>query len=196
MSEVPSPESVGRAVLERLGVAEDPMTGADPVSFLRSLGAAGVALVKNPAGTAAANGRMAIGLAAAVRAAAGRAVGSEASGPVAPAVGDKRFIDPAYEDNPLFFLLAQDYLLSGQLVSELTAQQVVLGQQEEQRVVLVCRVDETLVADRGSHRAGRLATHGPSRRRSYRSGEADSHPAVRSRSPRRVLHQRDTRSTQ
>src|SRR5450759_108767 len=119
MSEVPSPESVGRAVLERLGVAEDPMTGADPVSFLRSLGAAGVALVKNPAGTAAANGRMAIGLAAAVRAAAGRAVGSEASGPVAPAVGDKRFIDPAYEDNPLFFLLAQDYLLSGQLVSEL-----------------------------------------------------------------------------
>jgi len=48
MNEVPSPESVGRAILERLGVAEDPMTGADPVSFLRSLGAAGVALVKNP----------------------------------------------------------------------------------------------------------------------------------------------------
>ena len=119
MNEVPSPESVGRAILERLGVAEDPMTGADPVSFLRSLGAAGVALVKNPSGTVAANSRMAIGLAAAVRAAAGRAVGSDVSGPVAPAAGDKRFRDPAYEDNPLYFLLMQDYLLSGQLVDEL-----------------------------------------------------------------------------
>ena len=119
MNEVPSPESAGRAVLERLGVAEDPMAGADPVSFLRSLGAAGVALAKNPAGTVAANSRMAIGLAAAVRAAAGRAVGSEASGPVAPAPGDKRFRDPAYEHNPLYFLLEQEYLLSGQLVDEL-----------------------------------------------------------------------------
>jgi polyhydroxyalkanoate synthase len=119
MTEVPNLESVGRAVLERLGVAEDPMTGADPVSFLRSLGAAGVALAKNPAGTVAANGRMAIGLAAAVRAAAGRAVGSDASGPVAPAAGDKRFRDPAYEDNALYFLLEQEYLLSGQLVDEL-----------------------------------------------------------------------------
>jgi len=119
MTEVPSLESVGRAVLERLGVAEDPMTGADPVSFLRSLGAAGVGLAKNPSGTVAANGRMAIGLAAAVRAAAGRAVGSDASGPVAPAAGDKRFRDPAYEDNPLYFLLEQEYLLSGQLVDEL-----------------------------------------------------------------------------
>jgi polyhydroxyalkanoate synthase len=119
MTEVPSLETVGRAVLERLGVAEDPMTGADPVSFLRSLGAAGVALAKNPSGTVAANGRMAIGLAAAVRAAAGRAVGSDASGPVAPAAGDKRFRDPAYEENPLYFLLEQEYLLSGQLVDEL-----------------------------------------------------------------------------
>ncbi len=119
MSAVPSPESVGRAVLERLGVAEDPMIGADPVSFLRSLGAAGVALVKNPAGTAAANGRLAIGLAAAARAAVERAVGAETSGPVAPAPGDKRFKDPAFEENALFYLLMQDYLLGGQLVNEL-----------------------------------------------------------------------------
>ena len=98
MNPAPSPESVpvgvGRAVLDALGVAEDPMIGADPVSFLRSLASAGVALVKNPTGTVAANGRMAIGLAAAVRAAAGRAVGSEVAGPMAPAVGDKRFLDP------------------------------------------------------------------------------------------------------
>ena len=119
MNPAPLPELAGRAVLDRLGVAEDPLIGADPVSFLRSLGAAGVALAKNPVGTAAANARLAIGLAAALRATARRAVGSETSGPVSPAAGDRRFADPAYADNPLFFLLAQQYLLSGQLVTEL-----------------------------------------------------------------------------
>ena len=117
-----SPESVGQSILERLGIAEDPLVGVDPVSFLRSLAAAGIALVKDPgaaAGVAAANARLVIGSAAAVRASAGRAVGSETAGPVSPAAGDKRFADPAYADNPLYFLLAQEYLLSGQLVTEL-----------------------------------------------------------------------------
>ena len=117
-----SPESAGQSILQRLGIAEDPLVGVDPVSFLRSLAAAGIALVKDPgaaAGIAAANARLAIGSAAAVRASAGRAVGSETAGPVTPAVGDKRFADPAYADNPLYFLLAQEYLLSGQLVTEL-----------------------------------------------------------------------------
>jgi len=117
-----SPESAGQSILQRLGIAEDPLVGVDPVSFLRSLAAAGIALVKDPgaaAGIAAANARLAIGSAAAVRASAGRAVGSETAGPVTPAAGDKRFADPAYADNPLYFLLAQEYLLSGQLVTEL-----------------------------------------------------------------------------
>jgi hypothetical protein len=55
----------GVAVLDRLGIVEDPLIGADPVSFLRSLAAAATALAKNPVGTAAANARMALGLAAA-----------------------------------------------------------------------------------------------------------------------------------
>ena len=89
------------------------------MSFLRSLAAAGVGLVKHPSGIVAANARMAIGLGAALRATALRAVGSEAPGPVAPAAGDKRFKDQAYEDNPLYFLLEQEYLLASQLVTEL-----------------------------------------------------------------------------
>jgi polyhydroxyalkanoate synthase len=114
-----SPESAEPSVLDRLGIAEDPMTGADPVSFLRSLAAAGVALAKNPAGAAAANARLAIGLGAAVRATALRAFGAETAGPMSPTNGDKRFTDPAYADNPLYFLLQQQYLLSNQLVAEL-----------------------------------------------------------------------------
>ena len=49
------------AVLDRLGVAEDPLVGADPVSFLRSLGAAAVGTAKHPTQTVAANVRMLLG---------------------------------------------------------------------------------------------------------------------------------------
>jgi len=119
MTPATDPESAARSVLDRLGIAEDPLVGADPVSFLRSLAAAGVGLVKNPAGVAAANTRLAIGVAAAVRATAQRAIGGATSGPVSAAAGDKRFADPAFADNPLYFLLAQQYLLAGQLVAEL-----------------------------------------------------------------------------
>jgi len=112
-------ELAGRSVLDRLGVAEDPLIGVDPVAFLRSLVAAGGALAKNPAGTAAASSRLAIGLAAAARAAGARAVGAEASGPVSPAPSDKRFADPAFDDNPLYYLLQQQYLLSSHMVDEL-----------------------------------------------------------------------------
>src|SRR5471030_2839846 len=119
MTQPEASESNVRAVLDSLGVAEDPLVGADPVSFLRSLAAAGVAVVKNPAGAVAANARLAIGLAAAVRAAAGRAVGGDSAGPVSPMTGDKRFVDPAFAENPLYFLLAQQYLLGNQMVTEL-----------------------------------------------------------------------------
>ncbi|MEP7092122.1 MAG: alpha/beta fold hydrolase, partial [Nocardioidaceae bacterium] len=98
---------------------EDPLVGADPVSFLRSLAAVAPALVRNPTGVVAANARMVTGLAAAVRAAAGRAVGLETAGPVSPVKGDKRFNDLAYAENPAYFLLAQQYLLTRRLVDGL-----------------------------------------------------------------------------
>ena len=107
------------AILDRLGVIEDPLVGADPVSFLRSLAAVPAALTKNPRAAAAANGRMLIGLAAAARAAAGRGVGRDSAGPVAPTKGDRRFDDLAYVENPLYYLLAQQYLLANRLVDDL-----------------------------------------------------------------------------
>ncbi|MGO9559726.1 MAG: PHA/PHB synthase family protein [Acidimicrobiales bacterium] len=114
-----SEESRGQSVLDGVPALEDPMTVADPVSFLRSLAAAAAALAKNPAAAAAANARSAIGLVAAAQAAVVRAMGGEMAGPLSPATGDKRFADPAYADNPLYFLLEQQYLLSAQLVTEL-----------------------------------------------------------------------------
>lgn len=68
---------------------------------------------------AVANARLVIGLAAAARATADRAVARNAPGPVSPAAGDKRFRDLANAENPLYFLLAQQYLLGCRLADEL-----------------------------------------------------------------------------
>jgi polyhydroxyalkanoate synthase len=114
-----SDESVDQGAIDSAPSLEDPMSVADPISFLRSLVAAGTALAKNPAGAAAANARLAIGLVAAAQAATVRAFGGEVHGPLSPTTGDKRFTDSAYADNPLYFLLEQQYLLTSQLVTEL-----------------------------------------------------------------------------
>jgi polyhydroxyalkanoate synthase len=120
MTSATSPSAAEHPDLDSFDSTGDPMTGGDdPVSFLRSLAAAGTALVKNPGGIAAANMRLAVGLGAAIRAAAEGALGGEMCGPLAPATGDKRFADPAYANNPLYFLLEQQYLLGTQLVTEL-----------------------------------------------------------------------------
>jgi polyhydroxyalkanoate synthase len=128
-SQSPGPESSGadssgsvaesKSLLDQLGIAEDPMAAADPVSFLRSLTAASNAVVRNPAAIVAANTRLAFGLAAAVRATAARAVGLDTEAPVSPAKGDKRFLDQAFAENPFYFLLEQQYLLAAQVVEEL-----------------------------------------------------------------------------
>ena len=119
MKPAQDPDSAAPSVLDSLGIAEDPMTSADPVSFLRSLGAAAGVLAMNPAATAAASTRLMIGLAAAVRATAERMIGQDSLGPVSPVKGDRRFDDPAYAQNPLYFLLEQQYLLGCQLATEL-----------------------------------------------------------------------------
>ncbi len=92
---------------------------ADPVSFLGALRAAQGALLKKPAEVAAANSRLLIGLDAAVRATLDCAAGATPTAPMAPPAGDKRFSDPAYAENPLFFLLEQEYLVGCQYVNEL-----------------------------------------------------------------------------
>jgi polyhydroxyalkanoate synthase len=119
MAESNAAPGASRAVLDRLGVIEDPLVGADPVAFLRSLVAVAPALLKHPTGVAVAQAHLLGGMAGALRAAAGRTIGRQTPGPVEPARGDKRFRDLAFAENPLYFLLQQQYLLTNQLVAEL-----------------------------------------------------------------------------
>ena len=115
----PSAEISDDPVGDRMGVAEGPLNAVDPVSFGRTLLGTLPSLAKNPLGVASAAARWGVGAAAATMAAIERLTGTKADGPMAPAKGDKRFDDPAFQDNPLYFLLAQQYLLGRQLVVEL-----------------------------------------------------------------------------
>jgi polyhydroxyalkanoate synthase len=110
---------LSRPVLELIGIAENFTFEVDPGALLRELLVTAGMTLKNPAGIIAANARLLSGYAAAFWAAGERALGYDSPGPIAIARGDKRFSDPAYQENPAYFLLAQQYLLFSQLVNEL-----------------------------------------------------------------------------
>ncbi len=96
----------------------DPLEKLDPLGFAEAWQRAAAAALQNPEGMAQAWGRYVSGLAEASAAAAERARGIEAVGPVQPGRRDRRFRDPAWEENPALFALLQGYLLSGRLVAD------------------------------------------------------------------------------
>lgn len=101
------------------GIAEKLTFSPDPAGLWRALLVAAGMTLTNPGGLLAANARLGWGVAGALRAAADRAIGRGTPGPVEVARGDKRFSDPAFQENPAYFLLAQQYLLFSQWVAEL-----------------------------------------------------------------------------
>jgi poly[(R)-3-hydroxyalkanoate] polymerase subunit PhaC len=117
-------------VLDLVGIAENFTFQADPVGLLRELLISAGMTLQNPAGIMAANARLLWGSAAAFRAAVARALGYDRPGPIAIPRGDKRFSDPAYQQNPAYFLLAQQYLLFSQLVADLLDTSGVSGSRE------------------------------------------------------------------
>jgi polyhydroxyalkanoate synthase len=93
--------------------------GVDPLGFTEAMAKAAAAAMKNPAGVMEAWSRYWSGLAEATSAAIDRSTGGETPGPVQPGRKDRRFRDPAWEDNPAFFGLLQSYLLATRLVEDL-----------------------------------------------------------------------------
>jgi polyhydroxyalkanoate synthase len=129
-----SPNAPARAssgpVQDLLGVAENVTFVADPAALFRELLVAAGMSLKHPGGLIAANARLAWGSAGALRAAAERAIGRDNPGPMAFPRGDKRFLDTAYQENPAYFLLAQQYLLFSQYVAEVLDTAGVSGSRE------------------------------------------------------------------
>ena len=119
-----------RPVLDLVGIAENYTLQADPAGLLRELLITAGMTLKNPTGIMAANARLLWDSAAAFRATVERALGYDRPGPIAIPRGDKRFSDPAYQQNPAYFLLAQQYLLFSQLVADLLDTAGVSGSRE------------------------------------------------------------------
>ena len=76
---------------------------------------------ENPEAVIEAVTRYAGDIAAAAAAAGARALGHDTPGPVEPAPKDRRFRDPAWTENPAFFMLLQGYLLWARLVNDLVS---------------------------------------------------------------------------
>ena len=74
---------------------------------------------KNPGALIEAATRYAGGIVEAAAATGARALGADTPGPISPAPKDRRFTDPAWTENPAFFMLLQGYLLWARLVNDL-----------------------------------------------------------------------------
>jgi polyhydroxyalkanoate synthase subunit PhaC len=129
-SHTPTQSSWHSVLDDFAGITENLTVGSDSTDMLRELLIASGMTLKNPAGIIAANTRLIWGSAGAFRAAVGRAIGRDNAGPIAMPAGDKRFSDAAYQENPAYFVLAQQYLLFSQYVAELLDTAGVSGTRE------------------------------------------------------------------
>src|SRR5262252_9307077 len=100
-------------------VAHEVLDKIDPLSFGRSLAATAVGLARHPLSLFSAYQHFAVNAMGAAQAVASRLIGSKGSSPLAPGSKDKRFSDPAWEDNPLFYALLQAHFLRERLVGDL-----------------------------------------------------------------------------
>ena len=125
----PRSNGMPQSLHDLLGIAEDPLVAADPVSFLRSLGDAAIASTRNPGAVVNAGVRLAAGTAGALQGAAGRLLGTK-GGTSAPPVKDMRFADEAFANHPFFYLIHQMYLVNQRFALELLDSATLRPEQE------------------------------------------------------------------
>ena len=105
------------------GGDRDPSDLLDPMGFGEAWMRTATAAMQNPAGMMEAGLRFWEGMAEASTAAITRMTSEERpAGPIAPGRRDRRFTDPAWQENPALFALMQAYLLSGRLVQDVLAE--------------------------------------------------------------------------
>jgi polyhydroxyalkanoate synthase subunit PhaC len=103
------------------------LSSVDPLGFTSALGAVGKGLAEHPARAGEPLLRFAGDIALAAVATAARALGADVEGPAQPAPKDRRFADPAWQQNPVYYFLLQSYLLGSRLVKDLVEAAGVTG---------------------------------------------------------------------
>jgi polyhydroxyalkanoate synthase len=112
--------AAAEAAAQALAPEADQFASMDLAGFSESLLSVLTCAAKQPGDVAAAMMRYSASLARIGPVAAARWLGAEAEPPV-PVGADKRFADPAWNDNPAFFALRQAYLASIQLADDVRA---------------------------------------------------------------------------
>jgi polyhydroxyalkanoate synthase subunit PhaC len=92
---------------------------ADPIAFGQALSDVVAGVVSHPVDAGLAWLRYATDLATVGSTALARALGADCEGPFSPEPKDRRFADPAWQDNPAYFGLFQAYLASERFAHDL-----------------------------------------------------------------------------
>jgi polyhydroxyalkanoate synthase len=109
----------GWSAAQALGPEADLIARQDPLSVGDTLARLGAAMAANPLGVWEAGARFAGRLSGAAAGMAARALGAKPKPALLPAPKDRRFSDPAWDENPWFFGERQAYLAWAHLVHEL-----------------------------------------------------------------------------
>lgn len=107
--------------LRELADPEGLAAKVDPVGFGGALGEAAKSLATSPGAVLRAGLGFGLDSARAVAAAASRAVGGTTTGPASLPERDKRYADPAWEDNAWYYLARQEHALLADRLTELSA---------------------------------------------------------------------------
>lgn len=112
-----APSEDDRGLLRRL--ADAVVDRVDTAGLNRALLREAAGLARHPLSTAGAMSRYATGTLVATGAATARLVGAKTDGPVPTPPKDRRFSDPTWQENALFFALLQQHLLRWRLAQDL-----------------------------------------------------------------------------
>jgi polyhydroxyalkanoate synthase len=93
----------------------------DPLGLMAALGEVGKSLAHHPLRVGEAFTRFAGDVVLAGIATGARAIGSDIKGPAEVGAKDRRFADPAWQQNPGYFFMLQSYLLGSRLLKDLVA---------------------------------------------------------------------------
>lgn len=112
-----APSEDDRGLLRRL--TDTVLDRVDTAGLNRALLKEAAGLARHPVSTVGAMGRYMTGTLVAVGAAGARLAGGKAEGPLPLPSKDRRFADPAWQENVLFFALLQQHLLRERLARDL-----------------------------------------------------------------------------